>query len=155
SFKIEGRLKGGPYVAATTQTYRKAIDAKLAHRDFALPRREQLDLAQTFSRGLTPGFLEGVNHQKLVRGRFPKSRGIRLGRVVGFTKGGVRVELCEAFDDLVRAGDGVLFDIGKPETQEPGGRVWRVTALRPIAELYFEAGALDFSQIPIGCDVYK
>ena len=128
SFKIEGRLKGGPYVASTTQTYRKAIDAKLARHDFTLPRREQLDLAQTFSRGLTPGFLEGNNHQKLVRGRFPKSRGIRSGKVAGFTKSGVRVELCEAFDDLVKAGDGVVFDLGKPEEKEPGGRVWKVMA---------------------------
>ena len=161
SFKIEGRLKGGPYVAATTQTYRKAIDAKLESRNFALPRREQLDLAQTFSRGLTPGFLEGVNHQMLVRGRFPKSRGIRVGRVTGFTKSGVRIELCEAFDDLVKPGDGVLFDIGTPQEKEPGGRVWRATrlasdpkGLREV-ELHFEVGALDFSQVPVGCDVYK
>ncbi len=161
SFKIEGRLKGGPYVAATTQTYRKAIDAKLASRDFTLPRHEQLDLAQTFSRGLTPGFLEGVNHQKLVRGRFPKSRGIRVGRVVGFTKLGVRVELCEAIDDLVKNGDGILFDIGKPEEKEPGGRVW---SIRPVAmpaqgprevQLQFEPGAIDFAQVRVGCDVYK
>jgi U32 family peptidase len=68
SFKIEGRLKGGPYVASTTQTYRKAIDTAVEAHDFHLTRREELDLAQTFSRGLTPGFLEGVNHQKLVRG---------------------------------------------------------------------------------------
>lgn len=155
SFKIEGRLKGGPYVAATTQTYRKAIDAKLEARKFALPRREQLDLAQTFSRGLTPGFLEGINHQKLVRGRFPKSRGIRIGRVAGFTKNGVRIELCEAFNDLVNAGDGVLFDIGTPQDKEPGGRVWRVIQLRSVVELYFEDGALDFSRVAIGCDVYK
>ncbi|MBY0457832.1 MAG: U32 family peptidase, partial [Gemmataceae bacterium] len=155
SFKIEGRLKGGPYVAATTQTYRKALDAKLEARAFALPRRDQLDLAQTFSRGLTAGFLEGVNHQTLVRGRFPKSRGIRLGRVVGFARGGVRVELAEAFDDLVKPGDGVLFDLGRPETQEPGGRVWRASVARGVAELHFEAGALDFGQIPVGCDVYK
>jgi putative protease len=127
SFKIEGRLKGGPYVAATTQTYRKAIDAALAHRDFHLTRREELDLAQTFSRGLTPGFLDGVNHQQLVRGRFPKSRGIRVGRVVSVTRRGVRVELCEPFDDLLKPGDGVLFDIGKPEEKEPGGRVWSVS----------------------------
>src|SRR6185436_4089822 len=46
SFKIEGRLKGGPYVASTTQTYRKAIDAKLANESFHLPRRDELDLAQ-------------------------------------------------------------------------------------------------------------
>ena len=88
SFKIEGRLKGGPYVAATTQTYRKAIDAAIDERDFHLSRREELDLAQTFSRGLTPGFLEGENHQKLVRGRFPKSRGDsdRKGRRIHETR---------------------------------------------------------------------
>jgi U32 family peptidase len=171
SFKIEGRLKGGPYVAATTQTYRKAIDAATEERDFRLSRREELDLAQTFSRGLTPGFLEGVNHQKLVRGRFPKSRGIRIGRVVGFGKGGVRVELAEPFDDLVKPGDGLLFDIGTPEAKEPGGRVWRVTPYKPeaqaranvsprlrfglVIELQFESGAIDLSAIPLNCDVYR
>jgi putative protease len=155
SFKIEGRLKGGPYVAATTQTYRKAIDAKLEERPFALPRRDQLELAQTFSRGLTPGFLEGVNHQMLVRGRFPKSRGVRVGRVAGFARGAVRVELCEALADLVKAGDGLLFDVGTPEAQEPAGRVWRASTRDGIAELTFEAGALDFARIPVGCDVYK
>ncbi len=87
SFKIEGRLKGGPYVASTTQTYRKAIDAATEEQDFHLTRREELDLAQTFSRGLTPGFLEGNNHQKLVRGRFPKSRGIRIGKVARIRQG--------------------------------------------------------------------
>ncbi|MBN9122203.1 MAG: U32 family peptidase [Planctomycetes bacterium] len=166
SFKIEGRLKGGPYVAATTQTYRKAIDAKLADRAFALPRREQLDLAQTFSRGLTPGFLEGVNHQELVRGRFPKSRGVRIGRVVGFGHAQPRkglallIELAERIDGLVKPGDGVLFDIGKPEEAEPAGRVWDVHPVPQRGEfgqvaLGFEAGAVDFSQIPVGCDVYK
>jgi U32 family peptidase len=155
SFKIEGRLKGGPYVASTTQTYRKAIDAAATSNDFHLTRREELELAQTFSRGLTPGFLEGVNHQKLVRGRFPKSRGIRIGTVAGSGRGGVRVALCEPFDDLVKPGDGLLFDIGKPETQEPGGRVWRVQTAGRQVELQFEAGTVDFGAIPIGCDVYR
>ncbi|MBY0514032.1 MAG: U32 family peptidase, partial [Gemmataceae bacterium] len=161
SFKIEGRLKGGPYVAATTHTYRTAIDAKLAATDFRLPRRAELDLAQTFSRGFTPGFLAGVNHQKLVRGRFPKSRGVRLGTVVGPSRRGVRVELAEAFDDLVKPGAGVVFDVGRPEEQEPGGRVWKVERLaaaptgRRTVELAFEPGALDTTAIPVGCDVYK
>src|SRR3954464_13748161 len=34
SFKIEGRLKSPHYVAATTQTYRAAIDAAARHRPF-------------------------------------------------------------------------------------------------------------------------
>lgn len=167
SFKIEGRLKGGPYVAATTQTYRKAIDAKLAERAFALPRREQLELAQTFSRGFIPGFLEGVNHQKLVRGRFPKSRGIRIGKVVGFTKHGVRLQLAERFPflELIKPGDGVLFDIGRPETKEPGGRVWCVQMIKPkprpevgdppTVEVAFEPDSIDLSSVPVGCDVYR
>jgi len=162
SFKIEGRLKGGPYVAATCQTYRKAIDAKLADTPFRPSRREELDLAQTFSRGLTPGFLEGVNHQKLVRGRFPKSRGVRLGTVIGVTRRGVRVELAEQVEDIIKAGDGVVFDLGRPEEQEPGGRVWDVQKAQgrpslgfPVVELSFEPGSLDPSAIPIGCDVYK
>ncbi len=166
SFKIEGRLKGGPYVAATTQTYRKAIDAAVEQADFQLTRREELDLAQTFSRGLTPGFLDGVNHQKLVRGRFPKSRGIRVGTVVGFGhsqpgKGQtVLIELAEPLDDLLKPGDGVLFDIGKPEEKEPGGRVWEVARLPqrgPYGQvaLGFEAGSIDLTPIPLGCDVYR
>ncbi len=165
SFKIEGRLKGGPYVAATTQTYRKAIDAAVSQADFHLSRIEELDLAQTFSRGLTPGFLEGNNHQKLVRGRFPKSRGIRVGTVTEVTKRGVRVQYAEPSLDLLKPGDGVLFDIGKPQEKEPGGRVWsinRVAATRSGAsetiahvELQFADDALNLAAIPVGCEVYR
>jgi putative protease len=161
SFKIEGRLKGGPYVAATTQTYRKAIDAAVQERDFELTRQEELDLAQTFSRGLTPGFLEGVNHQKLVRGRFPKSRGIRVGHVTEVTRRGVRIQYAEPYLELLKPGDGVLFDIGKPEEKEPAGRVWSVNRLSTtrdgcgVVEISFEAGVVDLSAIPRHCDVYR
>jgi putative protease len=168
SFKIEGRLKGGPYVAATTQTYRSAIDAAVAGRDFSLPKAEQLDLAQTFSRGFTPGFLDGVDHQRLVQGRFPKSRGNLLGRVVGFARHAVKVRLHETLPAaaLIKAGDGVVFDLGKPEEREPGGRVWRVeevplledraaTGGTGVVALYFEPNAVDWSSLPIGCAVWK
>ena len=160
SFKIEGRLKGGPYVAATTQTYRKAIDATLDGREYHATRHEELDLAQTFSRGLTTGFLEGVNHQKLVRGRFPKSRGVRLGHVVGLTRRGITVELAEAVPDFIKPGDGVLFDLGRPDTQEPAGRVWEVVKAPGRTpggnvELLFERDTLDFTTIPAGTTVWK
>ena len=179
SFKVEGRLKGGPYVAATTQTYRKAIDAATEGHEFEPSRREELDLAQTFSRGFIPGFLGGINHQRLVRGRFPKSRGVRLGRVAGFTPAGVRVQLAERLpaEQQVKPGDGVLFDIGKPQEDEPAGRVWGVSSASggrqppdgprnqgadaprspgtEVVELVFEPNALDRSQIRVGCDVWK
>jgi len=157
SFKIEGRLKGGPYVAATTATYRIAIDSALAEQDFHLTRREELDLAQTFSRGLTTGFLEGVNHQKLVRGRVPKSRGILVGRVVGFGKRDWLIEPTEPISDLINVGDGLMFDIGKPEEKEPGGRVWRVFHFPKWNRFAvgFEAGSIDDARIRIGCEVWK
>lgn len=166
SFKIEGRLKGGPYVAATTQTYRKAIDAARDQHRFQMTRTKELELAQTFSRGLTPGFLDGNNHQKLVRGRFPKSRGIRIGKLVGFghTRPGrgpmLLIELAEPLIDSIKPGDGVLFDIGKPAEKEPGGRVWEVVAVPQRGRfgqvaLGFEAGTLDHAAIPIGCEVYR
>jgi putative protease len=156
SFKIEGRLKGAPYVAAATQTYRAAVDAAAAKRSFSLSNQEQRDLAQTFSRGFTPGFLEGVNHQRLVQGRFPKSRGIRIGAVAGIARRGVRVELVEADEKLIKPGDGVVFDLGRPEEAEPGGRVWKVNFIPPRqAELQFEPGALDCSRVPVGCTVWK
>ncbi len=157
SFKIEGRLKGGPYVAATTQTYRRAIDAAVGGVPFALSPADERDLAQVFSRGLTTGFLAGVNHQVLVRGRVPKSRGVMLGRVTGVTAKGVRIDLAPGLPaDSVKPGDGVLFDLGRPEEDEPGGRVWR-TAPDPGGriELQFDAAAVDLARVPAGCEVWK
>src|SRR5207237_1039460 len=100
-------------------TYRKAIDAKLGQQTFHPSRLEELELAQTFSRGLTTGFLDGVNHQVLVRGRFPKSRGVLLGKVTSFTRHGVRMQLAERLpvEELVKPGDGVMFDLGTPEAK--------------------------------------
>ena len=75
SLKIEGRLKSPQYVAATTQTYRQSLDALSHSEEFQIEPQQRADLEQTFSRGFTHGFLSGVNHQKLVTARFPKSRG--------------------------------------------------------------------------------
>lgn len=157
SFKIEGRLKSSHYVAAATRSYRDAIDAAAKHEPFVVPSGQGRDLQQTFSRGFTPGFLEGPNHQRLVRGRFPKSRGICVGKVAGVSKRGVRVELTDA-DATLAPGDGVLFDIGKPEEKEPAGRIWQVNERRGSrieVELGFEAGAIDFAAISVGTPVWK
>ena len=155
SFKIEGRLKGGPYVAATTQTYRQAIDAAVRQTPFALDSMQERDLAQVFSRGLTPGFLAGLDHQKLVRGRVPKSRGVLLGTVTRASAKSVRIALSPGLPaDSVKPGDGVLFDLGRPETDEPGGRVWAVRQLPNEVELEFDR-ASDFSRLPVGREIWK
>jgi putative protease len=139
SFKIEGRLKSPHYVAATTQTYRAAIDAAGEHRQFKLSRERSLELAQSFSRGFTHGFFHGVDHQELVHARFPKSRGVKIGKVISVTPRGVRVELEPPPDGYgvrgfvtggeLRPGDGIVFDEGHPEQDEQGGRIASVREL--------------------------
>jgi putative protease len=113
SLKIEGRLKTPEYVAATTRAYRKAVDGA------ALTRTETLGLQQVFSRGFSHGFLDGINHQVLVRGLSPKKRGIYLGEVAAVRGSRVTVRL----EAHLKPGDGVVFDFGRPDEDEPGGRV--------------------------------
>lgn len=118
-FKIEGRLKGPEYVALTTATYRRAVDAALAGTPWTPDAAEERELQQVFSRGLTPGFLEGSRHQRLVRGRFPKHRGVQLGEVTGVRGRQVDLDLTSP----LRRGDGLVFDAGRPQEQEIGGSV--------------------------------
>ena len=137
AFKIEGRLKSAQYVAAATQTYRTALDTprKSAAATGAIPGaipgaggtpEVPGELAQSFSRGFAHGFLDGVNHQELVHGRFPKSRGLRLGTVARRTDAGLVVELDEHAPTQLKPGDGVVFDEGHPEQDEQGGRIFTV-----------------------------
>jgi putative protease len=160
-FKIEGRLKSAVYVAATTRTYRHALDAALAGETFNFSAQDRLDLEQSFSRGFSHGFLGGVNHQVLVQGRFPKSRGVHVGTVVGKTVRGVFVELARAdlpVEGLVKPGDGVVFDEGRPEQDEPGGRVFQVhgggRSARTV-ELTFGHGDVEVRAIHPGARVWK
>jgi putative protease len=83
SLKIEGRLKGPEYVAATTALYRAAIDG-------AATADQRRDALQTFTRGSGPGFLAGVDHQRLVDGRTCDHRGLEVGAVHGVTRDGGR-----------------------------------------------------------------
>jgi putative protease len=153
-FKIEGRLKSAHYVAATTQTYRAALDAALRQSPFALSEAGRHDLEQSFSRGLTHGFRGGVNHQVLVHGRFPKSRGVKVGAVVGKTERGVIVEAAAAAP--VKPGDGVVFDEGHPEQDEQGGRVFEVRALGGgRVEIAFGRGAVNLAALSVGSLVWK
>lgn len=115
SLKIEGRLKTPEYVAATTRAYRKAVDQPLT-------TEEVRTLQQVFSRGFSHGFLGGINHQVLVKGLSPKKRGVYLGEVAGVRGSRVSVKLLAP----LKPGDGIVFDYGHPEDDEPGGRVMHV-----------------------------
>ncbi|MCX6969592.1 MAG: DUF3656 domain-containing protein [Verrucomicrobia bacterium] len=148
SFKIEGRLKSPEYVAAVTAVYRKAIDAALAGQSTPLTRDDQYRLEMTFSRGLSSGWLHGVNHQELVGARFGKKRGAFVGMVS--RAAGDHVGLDAAAVEL-KPGDGVVFDTGGDTDHEQGGRIFEIRR----SDLYFEHGKLDFPAIPPGTRVWK
>jgi len=146
SFKIEGRLKTPEYVAAVTQVYRRAIDAtvnELAADDSG--DRYQLEMA--FSRGLSSGWMHGVNHQRLVHAEFGKKRGVLLGRVREVGRDFVVVDS----EETVRPGDGVVFENAGDTDHEEGGRIYEIHGNR----WNFGTGRLDSARIRPGQRIWK
>jgi putative protease len=123
SLKIEGRLKGPAYVAATTQLYRQAVKA-LTGEGAAPSDALRRDAVQTFSRGSGPGFLDGVDHQRLVEGRGSDHRGLPLGTLVDIREARGRRWLQVKLDATLVRGDGILVEGGRGGAGEVGGRVW-------------------------------
>jgi putative protease len=123
ALKIEGRLKGPEYVAAATTLYRRAVDALGAAPREA--REEDVRSAlQTYTRGSGTGFLEGVNHQRLVEGRSCDHRGLPVGRCGGVRRVRGRDLVSVQLDARVALGDGLLVEGAWGGRGEVGGRVW-------------------------------
>src|SRR5690606_27774376 len=55
-------------------------------------------------------------------GRFPKKRGLYIGEVIRVEKGGVLLEAVGP----IKLGDGVVFDAGRPDSEEQGGRLYEI-----------------------------
>jgi len=159
SLKIEGRLKAPEYVAATTSVYRKALDAAWNKRypEQATPlapfseQDGRYALEMTFSRGLSTGWLEGVDNQKLVHARFGKKRGLRLGMVERIERDGVWL----ALDYEVKAGDGVVLDRGRPDEREEGGRITSVDTEKNRSFIRFLRDSINWQRVTVGDTVYK
>jgi U32 family peptidase len=123
SLKIEGRLKGPEYVAATTRLYRKAIDAAVG-AGAGPTAEERRDALQTFTRGSGPGFFPGVDHQRLVEGRSCDHRGLFVGALRQVERARGRSWLVVKLEEEVARGDGLLVEGGLASEGEIGGRVW-------------------------------
>ncbi len=162
SLKIEGRLKEATYVAAVTQAYRQGLD-RLARRPgpgdgvlgdgapgespmapLAEPeQRRALELA--FSRGLSTGWLERVDHRRLVHARWSKKRGPLLGHLAAIEPGGWWLLRC---DQRLKPGDGLVLEAPGPGPLEPplevGGRVMAVEPRSPgLLALRLGPGRID------------
>jgi putative protease len=147
ALKIEGRLKSPEYVAAVCQVYRKALDRALEGQRAAASDTDRYQLEMTFSRGLFPGWLEGVNHQELVPARYGKKRGPFAGKIRKVAKDHVEIRP----ETPLQPGDGVVFDTGEDPNREQGGRIFSIQDDR----LFFRHGHIDFSRIKPGDRLWK
>ena len=166
--KIEGRLKTPEYVANITQVYRQALDRtwqqnssprsakksslKLGNRpaSYQPPPDERYSLEMAFSRGLYTGWFRGINNQELVHGRFAKKRGVYLGEVTRVTKHQVQMQT----QVPVKAGDGIVFDSGHPDTDQ-GGRIYGVEQKGGDICLSFGKHSVDLRRVKPGYKVWK
>lgn len=122
SLKIEGRLKTPEYVANTVSHYRQAIDAAVADLHQPMSVQQQRDIAMSFSRGLSPGWLEGCDHKRLVPGLSSSKRGVFVGTVVGQKGQRLVVDL----QHPIAKGDGIVLEGDRRDGSELGGRVYDV-----------------------------
>ena len=122
SLKIEGRLKGPEYVAATTALYRAAIDGAVDERrrgrahapadvharlGARVPRRDRSPAAR---RGT-----QACDH-----------RGLPIGTAIGVVRERGKEWIALTATAAVESGDGLLVEGGWAGEGEVGGRVWEV-----------------------------
>lgn len=152
SFKIEGRLKTPQYVASTTSAYRKAMTGAAPADPESLG-----NLQITYSRGFFNGWLDGVDHQRLVDGRYGSHRGLEIGEVRARRAGTLRVTSCRP----LQAGQGILFVkyTGEGAARKNsgngtwGGRIFSADAVADGWELTFGNG-FPAEDVPVGAVAY-
>ena len=153
SLKIEGRLKAPEYVANVTQVYRQALDRIMVDLDanYQPDQREFYNLEMAFSRGIYTGWFQGINNQELVHARFGKKRGVYLGEVTCIQ--GEKITLQSKVS--IKAGDGVVFDCGRPGEKEEGGRIYQVDVRGKEVILTFNRRDINSRNIHLGDKVWK
>ncbi len=140
SLKIEGRLKTAEYVANVCQHYRAAIDAGACRRRPRILQEDQRrELELSFSRGFSPGWLEGCDHKRLVPGLSSAKRGVELGMVEALRGESLLVNVVAP----LACGDGIVIAGDRLAGTEVGGRVFelhqhgqRVERVEQRADLY-------------------
>jgi putative protease len=159
SLKIEGRLKSAEYVASITRIYRQAVDKAMETLSSSpaiespakLSSPDRYELEMSFSRGLYTGWFGGTNNRELVHARFGTKRGVFLGEISKVSSESVSLRLVAP----VKLGDGVVFDAGRPEEREEGGRVYAVQLHASEATLGFGRGDIDFRRVKPGQLLWK
>jgi putative protease len=135
------------------------VDDAWAGREKPVDSSVKAELEQVYSRGLGPFFLSGTNHQAVVKGRAPRHRGLRVGRVTRVSP--TNVVITPEFDPAIlplKPGDGIVFDAAdwrSPGEPEEGGRVYQVLPVAGGLELAFGNGVVNTSRIRPGDLVWR
>jgi len=159
SLKIEGRLKTPEYVANIVGHYRKAIDAAVAGREIKWTSDDKREMEMSFSRGFTPGWLEGCDHKRLVPGITSAKQGVKVGKVIAMR--GERL-LAELESPLIK-GDGVVLQGDRISGKEIGGRIFQVFVdgratdlpAKGRVELAFQNGLFKNSEVSSGQGIWQ
>lgn len=106
SLKIEGRMKSPSYVSAVVSVYREALDSNGELEDIEATYNR---LAEAFSRGFTPAYLESKRDNDIMSYTRPNNRGMLIGRIVGF-EGSEAIIAC---DKALHRGDVIEVWTGK------------------------------------------
>ena len=154
SLKVEGRLKDSTYVAAVTDAYRRQLDRDDDEPLNVKAERRQMELA--FSRGLSHGWLDGVNHRRLVHGRWSKKRGPLIGRLLRVESGGW---LQLRTQEPLRNGQGLVLEMVSSDPlrppQEIGGRIMSCESLgRDRVRLRLGPGRCHVAELTPGASVW-
>ncbi|TWU39134.1 putative protease YhbU precursor [Novipirellula aureliae] len=164
SLKIEGRLKTPEYVANITGHYRRAIDDVTSTGKVHVDQTARQEMELSFSRGFSPGWMEGNDHKRLVPGVHSAKRGIRLGEVFAVKK----ERLCLIVDAPVSLGDGLAIEptgIADSSISIQGGRIYslddhngnRLESAKQNDRVWigFGRGEIDWLNVQTGDAVYK
>ncbi len=159
SLKIEGRLKTPEYVANVVGHYRNAIDEAMKGREIRWDDSTKREMELSFSRGFSPGWLEGCNHKRLVPGLSSAKKGVQAGRVVRVRGERVLVDLKVP----LMPGDGVVFEGDRVAGKEIGGRIFQVfvggkltdTPSAGRVELAFQRGLIQEPSLREGLTIWQ
>tara|TARA_R110002049_G_scaffold4601_5_gene32257 strand:- start:362230 stop:364791 length:2562 start_codon:yes stop_codon:yes gene_type:complete len=124
SLKIEGRLKTPEYVANITKHYRAAIDQAIREHRVDIDETAKREMELSFSRGFSPGWLQGNNHKRLVPGKHSSKRGIELGEIESVKRDRIRITAAAS----ISLGDGLAIETTDDDAGQ-GGRVYSIESL--------------------------
>jgi len=126
TLKVEGRKKKAEYVATVTRSYRAFLD-QIAKGEHVQPLEHTGDLVQIFSRGFTGGMYGGRAGRDYITRDQPDNRGVDIGVVTGWARGGLFVELATPLE----IGDGIALEPPAGETGSVTG--FTVSSVRTLS----------------------